>query len=263
MNSPARWHLLSTRPLSLSAPLSNAVAQAGGQLMPLDALDIETRLGDDTLTRLLYALRKPLVLFTSPTAVNVAAEVLDLAGALNRKTVIATGAGTQKTLVNRGVRQTRAPDRMDSEGLLAMPELTDVDGQEIGLVTGVGGRGVLQPTLEARGAVVTRADIYARVPREITASEWRAVCEAVGPRVLALTSAEAFENVLRWVPQEARFEDWLIVAASERLAKMASNIEASQLPRYPQTAAFSNRVVLAHSPMPEDLVAAALTALRA
>ncbi len=257
MNPQATWHLLSTRPDALNAPLSLAVSSAGGSLIPLESMDIETRLTDDTVTRLLSALRESVVVFTSPTAVNVAAEVLDLPGALNRRIVVATGAGTQKTLVNRGVRQARAPDRMDSEGLLGMPVLTDVDGVGIGLVTGEGGRGMLQPSLIARGARVTRADIYARVPRTISAAEWDRVCAAEGMRILAITSAEAFEALLPQIPEAADFAQWRFVVGSRRLMESASSAPLGHLLHVVE----KGFCAVARSPMPEDLVHAALALL--
>src|SRR3546814_12885773 len=45
-----------------------------------------------------------------------------------------------------------APQRMDSEGLLALEPLQQVSGLTIGLVTAPGGRGELQPALQRRGA---------------------------------------------------------------------------------------------------------------
>lgn len=256
MTSQAFWHLLSTRPAAMNATLWSAVAKAGGTLIPLESIGIESRMEDATVTRLLAALRSAVVVFTSPTAVDVAADALDLAGALNRRVVIATGAGTQKSLMNRGVRQARAPARMDSEGLLEMPELTEVDGVEIGLVTGEGGRGMLQPELEARGAHVMRADIYARVAREISEEEWANVRRAEGPLILAVTSLDAFEHLMKQVPSDVGIEDWGRVFASARLSEIVSTEEAPSLPHE-----WKREAVLADSAMPEDLVRAALTLL--
>lgn len=217
-------------------------------------MQIETRLTDDTVTRLLSALCLSIVVFTSPTAVDVAAEILDLPGALNRRVVLATGAGTQKSLVNRGVRQAQAPERMDSEGLLALPALEAVEGVEIGLITGEGGRGVLQPALESRGARVLRADIYARVPREISAAEWDAVRHAPGRRILAVTGAEGFTHLVRQLPDDINLADWGCVAASARLLEMIATDAESPLRQ-----AWRREPVLARSAMPNDLVEAALT----
>lgn len=254
MNSPANWHLLSTRPAALNATLSNFVSKAGGTLIPLESMQIETRLTDVTVTRLLSALRLSVVVFTSPTAVDVAAEVLDLPGALNRRVVLATGTGTQKALVNRGVRQAAAPERMDTEGLLALPALAAVAGLDIGLVTGEGGRGLLQPTLEARGAQVLRADIYARLPREISAAEWARVQQASGRRILAVTSAEGFEHLMRQLPADIDTSDWGCVVASERLRALVA-ADADNTLRLP----WRRDAVLARSAMPNDLIEAALT----
>ncbi|MFX9532994.1 uroporphyrinogen-III synthase, partial [Acinetobacter baumannii] len=63
-----------------------------------------------------------------------------------------------------GLEPVAVPERMDSEGLLALPELRDVRGIAVGLVTAPGGRDAIAPALRARGAQVRRADVYRRLP---------------------------------------------------------------------------------------------------
>ena len=54
------------------------------------------------------------------------------------------------------------PEQMDSEGLLALPELSDVQGRRAIIVKGEGGREVLARELEAKGALVEEYICYRR-----------------------------------------------------------------------------------------------------
>ena len=54
------------------------------------------------------------------------------------------------------------PEQMDSEGLLALPELSEVQGRRVVIVKGEGGREVLARELEAKGALVEEYICYRR-----------------------------------------------------------------------------------------------------
>src|SRR5690606_7695353 len=73
-------------------------------------------------------------------------------------------AKAPRALRRAGVSGVLAPTRMDSEGVLALPALASLRGRQVALVTAPGGRGLIAPTLAARGAQVLRADVYERVP---------------------------------------------------------------------------------------------------
>jgi uroporphyrinogen-III synthase len=55
------------------------------------------------------------------------------------------------------------PEIESSEGLLALPELQQVDNKQIVIAKGVGGRPLLEETLIQRGALVECYDLYERV----------------------------------------------------------------------------------------------------
>lgn len=56
----------------------------------------------------------------------------------------------------------RVPDRENSEGLLDLPPLREVDGAQVLIVRGVDGREVLKAGLEARGARTTYLEVHER-----------------------------------------------------------------------------------------------------
>lgn len=74
---------------------------------------------------------------------------------------LAVGSRTASVLEAEGLAVT-VPDQMDSEGLLALPALTDVREKRIVIVKGEGGRETLSQTLQARGARVEEYVCYRR-----------------------------------------------------------------------------------------------------
>jgi uroporphyrinogen-III synthase len=85
--------------------------------------------------------------------------------------------------------------RADSEGVLALDPLRDVDRKRVAIFRGVGGRELMRETLEARGAIVEYAECYQRVrpradPRELLARLRSGAAEA-----FVCTSSEGVANL--------------------------------------------------------------------
>lgn len=85
---------------------------------------------------------------------------------------------------------------MDSEGLLALPALAQVQGKAHGLITGQGGRG-LQPALEARGAQGRRLSVRAQ----------RSGLQGIAGGLLVHCILNALPANLRW-----RFQAYALLA---------------------------------------------------
>jgi len=161
----------------------------------------------------------------------------------------AVGAGTAAALRRAGI-DAIAPNRMDSEGLLALPGLQRLAGCTVGLVTAPGGREQIAPTLRQRGAQLRRADVYRRIALPPSARAMAALHALSAPAWLALSSGAALDTLLPALPRDAaatllRAD---VVAASERLAQLA------------HARGFRGRIVVAASARPADLLAAAARA---
>ena len=75
----------------------------------------------------------------------------------------AVGAGTAKALESEGVEGVAAPaGPADSEALLALPQFQAMEGRQVLVFRGVGGREWLAAALRSRGAVVDYAECYRR-----------------------------------------------------------------------------------------------------
>ncbi|HWS79334.1 MAG TPA: uroporphyrinogen-III synthase [Thermomonas sp.] len=218
------WCVLSLRPRGQHAGLRAAATRRGARTLALSPFAIEPRADPTTRTALAQALRADVVLYTSPNAVAAAAAMQSLA--LRRGQVaLAVGSGTRRALQRLGIDAV-APSRMDSEGLLAMPQLAAIAQRSVGLVTGRGGRNLLAPALLVRGAEVTRVDVYARVPSPVSAAtleKLRVALAGPDPVLLVLSSGEALQQTLARLPQGVRkpFTRIAVAAASARLAEAA------------------------------------------
>ncbi|GAA5066798.1 uroporphyrinogen-III synthase [Lysobacter panacisoli] len=244
VRTPERF-VISLRPRGEHAPMRRAAARVGLGVIALSPWRLRWRDDEASRRALRTALDAPRVLFTSPVAVRAARALQPLASRAGQRW-FAVGAGTAAALHRAGIAEVEAPTRMDSEGLLALPGLIDIDGQTIGFVTAPGGRGVLIPALQARGANVLRADVYERVP---IAPSPQSIAHLLALReraTLALSSGEALEYLLATLPPDAleRLRRARVVAASERLADLA------------RAHGFAEAIV-ARSARPADLFAAA------
>lgn len=215
------WTVLSLRPRGQHGGLRAACARVGARLLALSVTAIRPL--DDAATRraLGAALAADVLVFTSPNAVRAASRLQPLRARRGQRW-LAVGSGTRRALRRIGIRAD-APQRMDSEGLLALPALAGPFGKTIGLITGSGGRGALEPALRARGAAVLRADAYARAGVALGAARIAALGTSLHrpERVLlALSSAEALAGLLAQV-ESPRLRAVAVVAASERLARHA------------------------------------------
>lgn len=222
-----------------------AAASVGAGLVAISPWRLHLREDAATRERLREALAAPRVVFTSPVAVRAARRLQPLR-ALPGQRWFAVGEGTAMALRRAGVREVEAPQRMDSEGLLSLPGLSGLRDETVGFVTAPGGRGVLIPALEERGARVIRADVYERIAVAPSPRSLAQLAKLDAPARLALSSGEALVLVIAALPEHLRerLRRVQVLAASERLAGLA------------REHGFTD-VVVARSARPADLVAAA------
>ena len=226
------WTVLSLRPRGQHAALRSASARQGARLVALSCIAIEPILDAGSAGALERALAADIVVFTSPNAVRAAA-ALHAFTPREEQAWLAVGAGSRRALRRAGV-DAEAPVRMDSNGLLAMPQLGSVAGKRVGLVTAPGGRGQIAPSLHRRGADVVRADVYRREVVAVASEAWARLAQALTrPRhaLLVLTSAQALEELMRQLPPVllGPLRQVHVVAASARLARLAGDAGFSSI----------------------------------
>ncbi|MFZ5636370.1 MAG: uroporphyrinogen-III synthase [Pseudomonadota bacterium] len=227
--------------------MRRAAALHGWRVLALSPWRIAVRDDADTRRRLRAALAADILVVTSPAAVRAAASLAPLRSRRGQRWC-AVGAATAAALRRAGIADARSPERMDSEGLLALPLLLDVCGRRVGLLTAPGGRDRIAPELRERGAEVLRADVYAREPVPPTPVALARLRAHAGSLLLPVSSGEALLTAIAAVPADiaARLREARVLAASARLAELA------------REAGFRD-VRIAGGPRPAQLLAAAET----
>jgi uroporphyrinogen-III synthase len=240
-----------TRPAASAAPLRRRIRALGGNALALPALALR-RIADIAAAQaaLRQARAADVVIFVSPSAVKFAFALQPLRFSRAAR-VCAIGAATARALQRHGVREVLFPrDRQDSEGLLALPPLQKVRGQRVVLIGAADGRELLARTLRTRRARVSEIHVYRRVATRLSARQLAALELAAAPLLTLLTSAETLA-VLRAqlpLPLFARLAGGELIVSSARLAEAA------------RRSLFAN-IHIAASPLPRDLLAAAVQAL--
>lgn len=153
-----------TRPHSQSAGLCRSLQNAGATTMAFPVLEIAPLPAQLSATALAATMA---VIFVSANAVEHGVPLVRRAGGLpDGAHAIAIGRATAAALRAAGFTNVVSPQQnMDSEGVLALPQLQAVRGKHIILVKGrsdQGGRRELEAVLASRGAILEIVECYER-----------------------------------------------------------------------------------------------------
>lgn len=139
-----------------------------------------------------------------PRAVNVSLFAFDIAIFISANAVkhypfklfpssvryFAVGNATGAALMERGVVARQPEQKNNSEGLLDLLELQLVSDKKIAIFCGVGGRTLLQETLEKRGAHCQRYEVYQRYCAVDQAPHLQYLLEEIALDYVICTSGE-------------------------------------------------------------------------
>ncbi len=217
-------------------PLCRLLEIQGAGTLRLPAIEIKA-LGNrrDMAARLGPFENFDVIIFTSANAVRFGASLLDQKRDL---TLAAVGAATARALNQAGYRVAVQPvGSVDSEGLLLHPRLEHPAGRRILLIKGSHGRPYLERELMSRGAQVSAAEVYERVPT----TPGRAVLDSLlqsfaagAVQVITATSVEIAANLLRIAGPALRDEferaHWLVPGERVAAAVRGLGLKAPLLP---------------------------------
>ena len=154
--------MLVTRPAHQSDGLCELIQAARGRPVRFPALEIRGPVDKQAArSALAGARRADMLVFVSANAVQYAFPLLPDQLPVDID-IAAVGGATAQALREAGLDPTLVPERMDSEGLLALPALNAVRGKSIYILRGNGGRELLVDTLRERGADVHPVEVYRR-----------------------------------------------------------------------------------------------------
>lgn len=221
--------ILVTRPAHQAEELTGRIRLAGGNPVLFPVLEILDIRDQRPLLNLIARLDEfDLAIFISPNAVNKAMSLIQAKRSLPPTLkVAAVGQGTTRALATFGVNEVIAPAmRFDSEALLEMTELQQVQGKRVVIFRGDSGRELLGDTLLKRGATLEYAECYRRVkPDADTASLQRAGARGE-INAITITSSEGLRNLFDMVGEPGQI--WLrkipLFVSHERIAQTARRL---------------------------------------
>jgi len=189
--------VLVTRPEHQAENLSRLIEQRGGIAVRFPALEIVSR-DDDRIKSTLENLDGfQWVVFISANAVNFALKANS--GKIPRTKSVrfaAVGQATAQAMKMAGLPVDLVPEYgYNSEALLEMPQLQQVEGQNCLIVRGEGGREQLATTLRSRGAEVDYLEVYKRIIPRMDSSPVAELLAQHRLNVITVTSAEALQNL--------------------------------------------------------------------
>jgi len=218
--------VLVTRPAHQAENLAGLIEQQGGSAIRFPTLAIVAQDEVASIRQTLANLDNyQWLIFISANAVNFALKANG--GKIDHaKTVhfAAVGQATAQAMHRAGLNVDVLPENgYNSEALLAMPPLQQVDGQHCLIIRGEGGREQLATTLRSRGAKVSYLEVYKRTIPRIDSSPVAKLLAQQQLDVITVTSAEALQNLNLMLGEEHHQRLSLIplVVVSERIRQQA------------------------------------------
>lgn len=184
-------HILITRPEGKGAALAQQLEQAGYQASLCPVLKI-TYL-TPTSVELSPLVNADKIIFVSQDAVHALSA---LKPAINTKAQFyGVGQQTADTIYEVFGVRAALPKQHDSEGLLALKSLAEVDGSNIVLVKGIGGRPEIAKTLKQRGAFLNNCVVYQREPVAQQSADWIDHWQSQNVHGIVITSNAAVDAI--------------------------------------------------------------------
>lgn len=248
MARPGDWRVLVTRPREQAEPWAERLAALGVEplVVPLMAIEPVREPGAVQAVKqvVLDFDRYQRAIFVSRNAVAHALDWLEAywpqfpLGVAHY--AVGERTGERLSAADLTVHNLASASRgaMNSEALLAHPDLQAVAGEKIVIFRGVGGRGLLGEVLRERGARVDYCELYhRRLPEAAPAELARALGEPVQwqrPHLSVLHSGEALDNYRRVLaqlaalPATAELAEWLagqvpLLVPGPRVAQLAQD----------------------------------------
>lgn len=220
------WTILVTRPRDQAEGLARRIEVLGGKAYRFPTIEIHAaRHPDSVRARLLRLGDYHIAVFVSVNAVEHALALLAPERLPPGLMLAAPGAATARELAAHGYSGVLTPvEQETSEGLAALPAMTDVRNRRIAILRGAGaGRDWLAETLAGRGADVRYIECYRRLPADANPAPLREALQAGGINAVTATSVETLEGLIRVAGDVLR--DHLtalpVVCASDRIGTQA------------------------------------------
>jgi uroporphyrinogen-III synthase len=219
--------VLVTRPAQQAESFCRLLEAEGAEAMRYPAIEIKASPLTPSLQQKISRLESyDVIIFVSANAVNASFTLIrPMKEFPSGPMRVAIGAATARALEKAGCPAQVIPagDHMNSEDLLAMPEMQQVRGKKVLIIRGGEGRSLLLDRLQTRGAAVECADVYQRTlpahPLPLAPFLGRA-------KLVAVTSNEGLENLFRLASEEEQklLRRIPLLAGSSRVLEFAQRL---------------------------------------
>ncbi len=240
-------HVLVTRPVHQAEKLSRLIEGSGGVAVRFPTMAIVQMEDSGVIQNTLAHLdRYDWFIFISANAVTMHGYYSDSDKIKKFKSIriAAIGKATAQALTLAGLPPDLVPENdYNSEALMAMPEMQQMQGQHCLIIRGQGGREELATTLCSRGASVEYLDVYKRIIPGIDCAAVNLLLMQDKLNVITITSGESLQNLLIMLEEKHhhRLFEVPLVVVSNRIKQIAVNIGFK-------------RIAVAHSPSDEAIL---------
>ncbi|MGS0682756.1 uroporphyrinogen-III synthase [Shewanella sp. 125m-7] len=239
--------ILLTRPEGRNQLMIEALAQRNVSYFITPLLNVQSTSNLDAKQVDITLKQADIIIFISTNAVSFASKAIDNQWPKSAH-YLAVGDATYAALKQIGITAEKAPeDCQQTEGLLTLASLTDVDSKHIVIVRGQGGREDLATELTNRGAVLSYWEVYKRGCPTLDADNICLQWQSFGIDTIIITSGEILDNLVKTVPKE--LFAWLrtchIIVPSSRVYEKAKAYGLVQISN--ATAANTNAMLTALS----------------
>ncbi|MCW8331115.1 uroporphyrinogen-III synthase [Photobacterium sp. SDRW27] len=219
--------ILITRPAPECHQLARQLNAAGISAIAQPLLDIQPGEQLSTLISQLNHLQPDdFLIAVSVHAVNLAHNYVTTQGVSWPKNVhyMAVGHKTAAALAEcTGCEVLSPPTRCDSEGLLALPPLANLQGRRVLILRGNGGRELIYQTLQQRGADVSYCETYRRSWIALDGAQLCQTWQSQQVSSLVITSGEQLAHLSSLIPDDTKawFLQCHLFVPSQRIADQA------------------------------------------
>ena len=231
MSDLKNFSVLLTRPENQIEELRQLIQQAGGNPVCFSVTKI-TPIDSDHLVEPLFReniARTDLAIFVSPNAVTFGIKLLEkhgLALPADCKT-LAVGPGTAKLIEQNRLKVHDYPKaQFNSETLLALPSLDQIEGKHVLIMRGLGGREKIARELSIRKAIVCQLPCYERLPsKDLDTSVLSTFCREKKSAIV-FTSVSAVDHFVMLNSEKKLMSapNLSVLVSSDRIAAHCSSL---------------------------------------
>lgn len=233
-NDLSGFKILVTRPIAQAKPLSVLIEQQNAEVVFFPTLAIEPLKNTPD-----YKMPQTIqwLIFTSANAVNFFLKMdFKQKDCLKKTKIVAIGKATAKALEKKGMKVDLMPlAGFNSEALLNLSafQSANINLQQVLIVRGHNGRGLLKESLKQRGALVNVLEVYKRVkPAVKNINPLLTLLQKKQLDVITITSGEALHNFLSLLKDPSMILLALeipLVVMSQRLKNIAITLGFKQI----------------------------------